>query len=481
MIYLKEFANHNEYTAYTADTRHFLTPNTSLCQLEDDCHFTPMGPAYDYSKDYFTFYALEDGTFKFSGNSINYSLDSGQTWVSLASNTNTPTVNAGNRIMWKASGLTPLSYKGIGRFSSTAKFDAEGNIMSIVSGDNFVNAVTVSNLQFFYLFGACRNLISAENLLLPATTLAQNCYYGMFRNCEGMKNAPKSLPATTLADGCYYEMFAGCTSLRTAPELPATILYYRCYYSMFSGCTLLAAAPELPATTLAGAGSCYYNMFAGCTSLRTAPELPATTLEISCYERMFYNCTSLITAPELPATTLANNCYADMFYGCSSLTTAPSTLPATTLAEFCYNDMFNGCTSLATAPELPVTTLATGCYSSMFSGCTSLTTPPPTLPATALAERCYASMFRGCTSLTTAPELPATTLVNYCYAGMFYGCSRLNYIKALFTTEPSTTYTNNWVSGVAASGTFVKNSAAQWDVTGVDGVPNGWTIETASS
>jgi hypothetical protein len=50
----------------------------------------------------------------------------------------------------------------------------------------------------------------------------------------------------------------------------------------------------------------------------------------------------------------------------------------------------------------------------------------------------------------------------------------------MFTTTPSTSYTDNWVSGVSATGTFVKNSAAQWNVTGVYGVPNGWTVETAS-
>ena len=92
------------------------------------------------------------------------------------------------------------------------------------------------------------------------------------------------------------------------------------------------------------------------------------------------------------------------------------------------------------------------------------------------------SMFSNCTRLTTAPELPATTLTGYCYNSMFYGCSSLNYIKALFTTTPATSNnTNNWVQGVAANGTFVKNSAATWTTRGVNGIPNGWTIETASS
>ena len=146
--------------------------------------------------------------------------------------------------------------------------------------------------------------------------------------------------------------------------------------------------------------------------------------------------------------------------------------------------MFNGCSSLTTAPELPAITLGEGCYDSMFAYCTSLVTAPSVLPATTLANKCYQFMFYGCTALTTAPVLPATTLARYCYYHMFYRCSNLNYIKAMFTTTPSGTgpnyYTQNWVSGVAATGTFVKNSAAQWNVTGVHGIPNGWTVQTAS-
>ena len=116
----------------------------------------------------------------------------------------------------------------------------------------------------------------------------------------------------------------------------------------------------------------------------------------------------------------------------------------------------------------------------MFKGCTALTTAPE-LPATTLANACYEYMFESCTSLTTAPELPATTLTQSCYINMFNGCTSLNYIKAMFTTTPSAKYTNNWVKNVASSGTFVKNSAAQWNVSGVNGIPTGWSVETASA
>lgn len=243
---------------------------------------------------------------------------------------------------------------------------------------------------------------------------------------------------------CYRRLFYGCIDLSEAPELPAATLAYNCYDSMFQGCTNLIKAPELPATTLVTA--CYDSMFYGCTSLTTAPELPATTLADYCYYNMFRNCTSLIVAPALQATTLATDCYGYMFYGCKSLDVAPD-LPATTLATDCYSCMFEGCTSLVVAPELLATTLASNCYQNMFYGCTSL---------------------------TTAPELPAPTLVTKCYQNMFRNCSSLNYIK-VSATSWNTSYTTNWVSGVATSGTFEKPSSTTID-PGVNGIPSGWTV-----
>lgn len=224
----------------------------------------------------------------------------------------------------------------------------------------------------------------------------------------------------------------------------------------------------------------YGELFKNQTNLIDASALilPDVT-ENKCYMDMFYGCTSLTEAPELPATTLANLCYQRMFGYCSSLTKAPE-LPALNLSKQCYYNMFQRCTSLTEAPELPATTLADHCYAVMFGGCTSLTEAPE-LPATTLAEYCYQYMFNGCTSLTEAPVLPALTLVSHCYDYMFGYCSNLNYIKAMFTTQPSTSYTNQWVYNVAASGTFVKNSAATWNSTGINSVPSGWTVQTASS
>ena len=231
----------------------------------------------------------------------------------------------------------------------------------------------------------------------------------------------------------------------------------------------------------------FYGLFDNCDKLISAENLILPQeLVRECYSNMFYGCTSLTTTPELSATTLAGGCYLGMFSDCESLTTAPE-LPATTLANDCYAHMFQGCTSLTKAPELPATTMADNCYEGMFYGCTALTTAPNILPATTLALYCYSEMFSGCISLTTAPILPATTLEEEgCYQGMFYGCLNLNYIKAMFTTmrqdSESGEYicTRGWLRNVASTGTFVKNSAAQWNVSGADGIPTGWTVQTAS-
>ena len=255
--------------------------------------------------------------------------------------------------------------------------------------------------------------------------------------------------STTLPERCAFcSLFKGCTSLLSAPELPATTLALYCYMRMFEGCSALTSAPKLPATTLAL--FCYKSMFEGCSALTSAPELPATTLADACYAAMFSECTGLKSAPELPAKVATRDCYLSMFSGCSALTSAPE-LPATKIDQYCYKRMFEQCTGLTDAPKLP---------------------------ATSLASFCYSNMFEGCTSLTSAPELPATELVYACYNLMFKDCSKLQYVKALFTTKPSEDTTKEWLSGVAPSGTFIKNKNATWNVTGAHGIPEGWKVET---
>ena len=253
-----------------------------------------------------TFNILSAGTINWTASetdiakTIDYKLNDGE-WTSITSNTGSsaPTieVNSGDKIQFRGNNAQYAtgSYTGMNSNSfsgSTAWFEVEGNIMSLIYGDDFKNNSTISSgCTFTGLFGNCTNLVSAENLILPATILTDYCYQSMFRNCTSLTTAP-TLPATTLAQYCYVSMFEGCTSLTTAPELPATTLFYSCYASMFYGCTSLTTAPSvLPATRLAW--DCYKSMFIACHSLTKAPVLPATELVEHCYDEMFRNCTSL--------------------------------------------------------------------------------------------------------------------------------------------------------------------------------------------
>ena len=86
-------------------------------------------------------------------------------------------------------------------------------------------------------------------------------------------------------------------------------------------------------------------------------------------------------------------------------------------------------------------------------------------------------MFIGCTSLEKAPELLAGTLKSSAYSGMFSGCTSLNYVKCMIYQYPQsdTSMFTNWMSGVSATGTFVKRAGVSWP-TGNKGIPSGWTV-----
>ena len=204
-------------------------------------------------------------------------------------------LNAGDKVQFYGNGTSITYYQGTNITGIGDGFTCKvyGNIMSLVDEEGFATATTLSEgYTFAGLFFGFNTLTDASGLLLPATQLAENCYY---------------------------EMFRGCSSLTTAPELPAETLAASCYYYMFYKCSALTAAPALPAETLAE--NCYNQMFRDCSSLTTAPELPAETLVSSCYRSMFMNCTALTASPVLPAETLVENCYYQMFSNCRKLAT----------------------------------------------------------------------------------------------------------------------------------------------------------------
>ena len=431
-----------------------------------------------------------------AANSVQFRTGSGASWSDWTDYTGGSDIlleHTGDMVQFRGDNAkyTTQDYK-YSNISFTEDCYVYGNIMSLITSTDYIDCnVLTATFSLSRLFCENSHLLShpSRDLLFPAATLTDYCYYGMFEDCSALSRAP-GLPAVNLAENCYCFMFGGCSSLETLPEkmLPATKLAESCYFAMFSKCSSLTALSEdlLPATTLAY--GCYSNMFARCTGLKSIPEnlLPSTTLDGACYSFMFYHCDGLTTIPQglLPAVNLKEICYEGMFSDCEGLKSIPEKLlPATTLAESCYADMFSYCTSLITVPEnlLHATTLAESCYRSMFSSCTNLIGTPK-LPAATLSRYCYYWMFSNCTSLTESPVLDIKALAPRCFEEMFSGCSSLNsvtcFVHYFFTDNPierHIDYMNKWLDGVATNGTLTVDVLEDW--TDNDGcVPAGWTI-----
>jgi len=207
----------------------------------------PASPVeHDYSADYLTFRVLTSGTISWKAvgdlaKTIEYSIDNGA-WTSITSMSEGATISVvqGNLVRFRGSNTTYATSNSAysGFEGGTATYNIEGNIMSLLYGDNFAENTTLPNSAYIFcsLFKKAP-VISAEYLILPATTLRNYCYRALFSYCGTLTKAPE-LPATTLATGCYWYMFDHSTIME-APVLNATTLVSECYGHMFEGCGLL--------------------------------------------------------------------------------------------------------------------------------------------------------------------------------------------------------------------------------------------------
>ena len=218
-------------------------------------------PPHDYSADYLTFRILTPGTicWKAFGNltkTIEYKINDGE-WTSIASTSDGATISVAKGDLVRFRGRTTYATKRdaySGFEGGTATYDIEGNIMSLLYGDDFADSTTLPNSDYIFcsLFKNAP-VVSAEHLVLPATALKPYCYRALFSGCTTLTKAP-DLPATTLATGCYWYMFQQCP-ITKAPVLKAATLVKECYGHMFEGCGLLNRITCL-ATSGFGASNC---------------------------------------------------------------------------------------------------------------------------------------------------------------------------------------------------------------------------------
>lgn len=237
--FIAKFDVDKDYDIFVQDETKYVTPNVSYVERSGKVYFNPV-PKHDYSKDYLTIVAKSSGRLRFSNESLMYQINNGvpTVWNTLPSGKGLE-IEAGNKIILKKADTASIT-STLGTFTCTADFDVEGNVMSLLHSDERFykdNELTVRGI-FKQLFSGCTTLQSAENLILPATALTDNCYEKMFYNCSSLTKVP-SLPAEKLSNQCYYEMFYGCTSLTNAPELLAPTLLEYSYAYMFYNCSSL--------------------------------------------------------------------------------------------------------------------------------------------------------------------------------------------------------------------------------------------------
>ncbi len=153
--------------------------------------------------------------------SVKYSVNGGEK-TTIDEETTTIDVAKGDRVQLYGNGPDLDNFYVPNIAGGSAQVKVYGNIMSMLDEDNYATLTTLQDAAFYVLFGGNTTLTDASGLLLPATTLAEVCCFGMFFGCTSLTTAP-ALPATELAAQCYYYMFQGCTSLNSVTCLATDI------------------------------------------------------------------------------------------------------------------------------------------------------------------------------------------------------------------------------------------------------------------
>ena len=276
--------------------------------------------------NYLCFTALESGSFTFRiGSSISiadysyieYSVDECRTWTKVSNTNNvevtatTPILSVGDKVYWRGSGARCSKHTDAARtsdFYSTGKFDASGDLLSILQLRSIDSDATLQSYTFYKMFYGC-NVVDASEMALSLKTLPNNCFDQTFYGCQYMTYPPK-IDATSAGDSAMNSMFCNCVGLLESPQINVSNAPTRCCTEMFKSCTSLVTARDIKTTSCSGSNS-FSSMFYGCTSLVTAPKIYITNFnsQSNTFKECFVGCTNLETVPYLPALTLASNSY----------------------------------------------------------------------------------------------------------------------------------------------------------------------------
>jgi len=187
---------------------------------------------HDYSQDYLTLRFSGNGYFEWHNSGmtttcpIQYSINGGA-WTTIGETTNSESVNVsdGDVVRFKGTNIDGYNYNHSKYwcFSTSTDFEVEGNIFSLIYGDDFASYSEfpsgITGYTFDSLFKGCGYLTSSENIVLPGNILIESCYRALFSNCTAMTKTLNALNAEYLGNKCYGYMYEKCYALEKAPAL----------------------------------------------------------------------------------------------------------------------------------------------------------------------------------------------------------------------------------------------------------------------
>ena len=185
-------------------------------------------PLSTYIRKYLTIQAIETGTISVvissgcSSMTISYSLDNGVTWIDNAFTTGTaktyttPTISAGDRVLWKCistDGSFSKEYGKVIKFLSTKSCKMYGNILSMIYGDAFIGKNTVTDgFQTFRQNFTNLKVVDAEYLIIPVMTMKQYVAIMMFDGNTNLVKGP-ALVSDDIQAGALRQAFRNNTHL----------------------------------------------------------------------------------------------------------------------------------------------------------------------------------------------------------------------------------------------------------------------------
>lgn len=390
---------------------------------------------------------------------------------------------------------------------------------------------TMGTRSLYGLFRGCTSLTTPPPSL-PATTLANYCYDSMFYGCTSLTTAP-SIASTSVPYGALESMFNSCTSLTTSPDLRSitsvgtegmAYMFSRCsnlttayaptitwdatnkttnwLYEVANSGTLFAdpsIASSIPTNSSSGCPSGwsvgavsdeFFNYFTiknesentNTISLWAESYLAERDVDISVDGGKTWTAYTAKRNPGQPV--------AQLSAGEEMLARHSGTIGDPHYISFHSSDKISAHGNVASLQfgdnfKKINQTISTTQFNGLFIGSEYL------IDASKLSFESYTATqglglyraFEMCTSLIEPPDFSRIKSVNNdrSFYQTFYGCSSLTkvYAPSPSVWNSGNTY-QNWLYGVAASGTIYANqtTAASIPTNSNSGCPSGWSIST---